>query len=120
MTLLKSSFLILSVIIMSCCSTTKTTNTSDNANNTDMESKKMLEEGFKKGVIVTSRKEGECPIMIQIIDEETYYLDPINIAEKYKVTDGEKIWFKFNGLRMMNRCDKANPISITEIQKRVE
>jgi len=121
MTLLNSSFLLLSVFVMSCCSSTKTTNTTENSNNVEMETKKMMEEGFKKGVIVTSRKEGDCPITIQMQDEETtYFLDPINIAEKYKVTDGEKIWFKFTGLKMMNRCDKASPISITEIQKRVE
>ena len=48
-----------------------------------------------------------------------YHLDPINITEEFK-KDGEKIWIKFGGLKMMNRCEKANPISIIEIQKRVE
>ena len=120
MTLLKTSFLLLSIIVMSCCSSTKTTSSTDNTNATEMESQKMLDEGFKKAVIVTSRKEGDCPITIQILAEEPYFLDPINIAEKYKVIDGDKIWVKYNGLRMMNRCEKANPVSLTEIMKRVE
>jgi len=105
---------------MSCCSSTKTTNDTNNSETANMETKKMLEEGYKMGVIVTSRKEGDCPITIQILDEENYLLDPINIAEMYKVIDGDKVWVKYNGLRMMNRCDKANPVSITEIKKRNE
>ena len=120
MTLLKTSFLIFSVFIISCCSSTKTTNTTENSNNVELETKKMMEEGFKKGIIVASDKEGDCPYTIQLMDENfPYYLDPINITEEFK-KDGEKIWFKFNGLKMMNRCEKANPVSLTEIMKRVE
>ena len=73
MTLLKTSFLIFSVLIISCCSSTKTTNTTGNSNNVEMETKKMMEEGFKKGIIITSRKEGDCPITIQILAEEPYF-----------------------------------------------
>ena len=120
MTLIKSTFLLLSIFIMSCCSSTKTTGNSNTADNSNMETKQMIEEGYKMGVIVTSRKEGDCPITIHIQGDETYYLDPINIAEMYKVIDGEKVWVKFTGLRMMNRCDKANPVSLTEIKKRME
>ncbi len=80
----------------------------------------MIEEGFIKGIIVTSKVEGDCPITIQVEGKEgSYFLDPINLEDNYK-NDGEKIWFKFAGLRRMNRCEKANPISIIEIQKRVE
>jgi hypothetical protein len=68
---------------------------------------------------VTSKAEGDCPFAIMVEAEEPYYLDPINLDESYKVA-GEKIWFKFRGLRMMNRCDKASPIEISEIQKREE
>ncbi len=120
MTLFKSTLLLASIIIMSCCSSTKSTSNSETSNTAEMESKKMMDEGYKMGVIVTSRKEGDCPITIQIQDEETYLLDPINIAEMYKVIDGDKVWVKYTGLRMMNRCEKANPVSLTEIQKRLE
>ena len=80
----------------------------------------MIEAGFIKGTIVTSKVEGDCPITIQVEGkEDAYFLDPINLEENYK-KDGEKVWFKFEGLRRKNRCNKANPISIIEIQKRVE
>jgi hypothetical protein len=86
-----------------------------------METKQMLIEGFTMGVIVTSEEEGDCPIVIQMQDgERTYFLDPINIAEMYTAIDGDKIWFKYHPLRMMNRCNKANPVSLTEILKRDE
>ena len=120
MTLFKSTLLLFSIFIMSCCSSTKTSTNNENSNTTEMETKKMIEEGYKMGVIVASRKEGDCPITIQILGKETYFLDPINIAEKYDVIDGDKVWVKFNGLRMMNRCEKANPVSLTEILKREE
>jgi hypothetical protein len=105
---------------MSCCSSTKSNTNSENTNTAEMETKQMMEEGYKMGVIVTSREEGDCPITIQILDEETYLLDPINIAEMYKIIDGDKVWVKYTGLRMMNRCEKANPVSLTEIKKRLE
>ncbi len=80
----------------------------------------MIEEGFIKGTIISSKIEGDCPITIQVEGKEgSYFLDPINLEDNYK-NDGEKVWFKFAGLRRMNRCEKANPISIIEIQKRVE
>ncbi len=113
------SILLFSMLLFSCNSTT-TSVSKDSENTNQMDSKKMIADGFTKGLIVTSKVEGDCPITIQIEGEErTYFLDPINIEDPYK-KDGEKIWFKYAGLRMMNRCLKANPISIIEIQKRVE
>jgi len=85
-----------------------------------MEVAKMIENGFKKGVIVASDKEGDCPFTIKLRDNDySYYLDPINLTEEFK-KDGEKIWVKFAGLRMMNRCEKANPVSIIEMHVREE
>ncbi len=119
MKFLKISLLLFSVLLFSCNSTNKTA-TNNTETETQMDAKKMMEEGFIKGVIVTSNKEGDCPITIQVETKEgTTLFDPINITEEYK-KEGEKIWFKFGGLRMMNRCIKANPISIIEIQKRGE
>jgi hypothetical protein len=81
---------------------------------------KMTSNGFKMGTIVTSEEEGDCAITIQLEDKDyQYFLDPINLEEGFK-TNGEKVWVKFNGLRMANRCIKANPVSIVEIQKREE
>ena len=46
----------------------------------------------------------------------TYYLDPIDLREDFQI-EGEQVWFKYGGLRRMNRCEKASPISIIEIIK---
>ena len=111
--------LFFSFLVFSCNTTINSV--SDSSENTiQIDSKKMIEAGFIKGTIVTSEVEGDCPITIQVQGKETpYFLDPINLDENFK-KEGENIWFKFAGLRMMNRCNKANPISIIEIQKRVE
>ena len=121
LTLLKTSITIFSVFIFSCgTSTRNTSNVTDKSNETKMETAKMMENGFKKGVIVASDKEGDCPYTIQLEDDNyKYFLDPINITEEFK-KDGEKIWVKFAGLRMMNRCEKANPVSIIEMHVREE
>lgn len=118
---MKSTLLLFAIVLFMSCSTTKNTKESmDKAQNTAMESKKMIENGFLAGTISESTAEGDCPFTIKVNgDEGSYFLDPINLDETYKI-DGEKIWFTYNGLRMMNRCDKASPISIKEIQKRVE
>ena len=121
LTLLKTSITIFSVFIFSFCTSTKnTSNDTINSNDTKLEVAKMMENGFKKGVIVASDKEGDCPYTIQLEDDNyKYFLDPINITEDFK-KDGEKIWVKFAGLRMMNRCEKANPVSIIEMHVREE
>ena len=123
MTLLKSLVVLFTMVLISCCSGKKTAAENSAAEtNTDitMHTQKMTADGFTKGLIVTSNIKGDCPISIQVEGREGFYfLDPINIEDPYK-KDGEKIWFKFAALRMMNRCVKANPISIIEIQKRAE
>lgn len=79
---------------------------------------KMIENGFLPGVIRSSSKENDCDYAIEVItNEENYFLDPINLDENYK-KEGTAIWFTFSPLRMANRCEKASPISINEIQKR--
>lgn len=75
--------------------------------------------GFVKGTIKAEPMGGACPYLIEVIGETTYYLDPINLMEYYQ-KDGLKIWFKYNGLKMMNRCEKGNPISLTELKERTE
>lgn len=115
-------FLVLATLTMlSCNSSAKTTeeNANDNSTETKMEVNKMKEAGFMSGTIVYSDKEGDCPYTIEVDSEDyNYMFDPINLDESYK-QDGMKIWFKFGGLRMMNRCVKANPVNILEIQERM-
>jgi hypothetical protein len=74
-----------------------------------------IDKGFTLGEIFLSNIEGDCPVTIKIDDKNgIYYLDPINLEEKYHI-DGLNVWFKYGGLRRMNRCQKANPITINEI-----
>jgi uncharacterized protein YceK len=117
---LKTFLVLFAFMLLSGCTSKKTTadamtDTERTALNT-----KMMENGFKMGTIVASKVEGDCPYTIQLVDDNySYYLDPINLDASFK-KHGEKIWLKFAGLKMMNRCEKANPISIIEIQKREE
>lgn len=117
---MKSTLLLFTIVLFMSCSSTKNTKETMDKTQTSMEAKKMIEKGFLAGTIVVSTKEGECPFTIKVKgDEDAFHLDPINLDESFK-RDGQKVWFTYNGLRMMNRCDNANPISIKEIQKRAE
>lgn len=125
---IKIAITIISTLILSCgttekqsqtTSTSETTTSSETTTNTEtMDSQKMLAAGYLLGTIVYSEKEGDCPYTIQMPGDkmEFYYLDPINLEEDFK-KDGQKVWIKFNGLRRMNRCDKATPAELVDIKK---
>ncbi|MBK5212637.1 MAG: hypothetical protein JJE55_03115 [Flavobacteriaceae bacterium] len=125
---LKTTLLIFSAFILSCGTTkkqTETTSTSETTtivetieNNEIMNPQKMIAAGYLLGTIVYSDKEGDCPYTIQMPGDkmEFYYLDPINLEEKYK-KDGQKVWIKFGGLERMNRCDKATPAQVIDMKK---
>ena len=122
MTLLKSLVFIFTLSIVSCCSTTKTVNETEKGSTTNivsMDTQKMMDEGYQKATTVASSLTGDCPITLQIEGDNSYLLDPINLEEGYKA-NGIKLWVKYTPLKMMNRCDKANPVNIVEIQKREE
>lgn len=121
MTLLKSLAVIFSIAVISCCSGKKTaTENSATETNNDItiNTQKMMESGFSKASIVESKIEGDCPFTIKI-EAGGMLLDPTNLDEGFK-KHNEKIWVKYAGLRMMNRCEKANPVRIEAIQKRAE
>jgi type III secretory pathway component EscV len=122
MTLLKSLVFLFALSIISCCSTTKTVKEAENGattNTVSMDTKKMMASGYEKATTVASSLTGDCPFTLQIEGDNSYLLDPINLEEDYK-KDGMKLWVKYTPLRMMNRCDKANPVNIVEIQRREE
>jgi hypothetical protein len=123
MTLIKSLSIFLFVAFVSCNSTNKSVVKNTNKSETEsikMKMEKMIEEGFSMGEIVFSDAENDCAYTIKLDNKEiSYYLDPINLDEAFQ-KDGMKVWVKYNGLRMMNRCDKANPVSLTDIQEREE
>lgn len=128
---LKTALTIIALTLLSCGSTEKQTRstaetttteatieTETNTDNEKMDAQKLRAAGYILGTIVYSDKEGDCPYTIQMPGDkmEFYYLDPVNLEEKFK-KDGQKVWIKFNGLRRMNRCDKATPAEITSIKK---
>ncbi|PKA82742.1 hypothetical protein ATE92_0879 [Ulvibacter sp. MAR_2010_11] len=125
MTFFKTSVAIVSLAIFSYCSSTKTNTNDSTLSNTpsaselSKESQKMLDAGFKRATIVASAVEGDCPYTLQMVEDNNALLDPINLEETYK-SNGMKVWVIYNGLRMMNRCEKANPVSIQDIRKRAE
>lgn len=112
MTLFKSIVFILSLSIISCSATKK------DSENASLEATKMMESGFSKASIVVSEIEGDWRFTNQL-SEGGIFLDPINLDAKYK-NQGEKVWVRHSGLKMMNRSEKANPNRIEEIQKRAE
>ncbi len=119
MKLFKLSIILTTVVLFASCSSKKNTaNAAKETSEMSMEAKKMTENGFKMGTIIASKKEGDCPYMIEVQGEtESYFLDPMNIDESFK-KNGEKIWFTYSPLRRMNRCVKANPVNIIEMKKR--
>ncbi len=94
-------------------------NTSDSKSDTQLiASKEMIEKGFSKGTIVSSKSAG-CPYILNV-EEYKDNLDPINLGEFFKAEIPESVWVKFSNLRMASRCNNARPISITEIKTRKE
>lgn len=124
--ILRTAFAIFSALVLSCGTAQKqtptptepTSNPETTTNNKIMDSEKMMAAGYKLGTIVYSDVEGDCPYTIKMLgdNKEFYYLDPSNLEESYK-KDGQKVWIKFNGLRRMNRCEKANPVELVAIKK---
>lgn len=115
----------MAVVLLASCNSKKvateaTTDATAETKTMSMNAKEMIKNGFTMGTIEESKAEGDCPFVIRIEGEDKpYFYDPINLDESFK-KHGEKIWFTFNGLRMMNRCERANPVSIVAIQKREE
>ncbi len=101
------------VVLFASCKNTKEV-AQDNAEQKITEEIVDLKE-YTTGVIVYSEKEGDCEYTIKLKDGLFY--DPINLEDAYKV-DGMAVYFKFRGLRMLNRCNKANPVSIEKMVKK--
>ncbi len=104
-------FLALGILVISCNTNKEVLETKD-----AMSEKMKLEEGFKKATVIYSTLEGDCPYTISV-EGESVLFDPVNLESNFKKNQ-EKVWVKYHPLRMPNRCDKANPVEITEIVKR--
>lgn len=123
---LKIVFVIFSSIILSCVSTQNQPQNVETNSPAEIEAKKIeakakMAEGYLPGRIIYSDLADDCEYTIQLKDgdKDFYYVDPINLDEKFN-TDGQTVWVKFGGLNRMNRCEKAAPVSIIEIEKRDE
>ncbi len=116
---MKSIILIASLALIIGCTSTKNTQPTETTMDESSEAKEMIAKGFLMGTIKAYETEGNCPFVIEVAGETPYYLDPIDLDESFKQND-MKVWFTFFGLRMMNRCEKANPVKINEIKKRAE
>ncbi len=124
MLFIKGTITALSVLLIACSSTNKATidkASEETVTNTEktMKETAMKEAGFLMAEVVASRVEGDCPFTLKVNASEPYFLDPVNITDEYK-KNGEKVWVKYSGLRMMNRCEKATPVNIVEIERRSE
>jgi len=77
----------------------------------------LISKGFTPGVIQKSTQKEDCIFTIQVSEQnkQPYFLDPINLDETYK-KNGLAVFFKYRALRMMNRCQRANPVEIQEMQ----
>ncbi len=101
------------ILLMFSCNSNKATSEDDSSLISD---KSNIENGFKKATVIYSETEGDCPYTISVEGETTLF-DPVNLGEEYKKSQAT-IWVKYRPLRMPNRCDKANPVEITDIDSR--
>jgi len=106
------SLIILTAFLVCSCNTKKKNMEQNNSRDQDM-----IVKGYTKGTIHYSDKEGDCPyqIIISTGENSLLYYDPINLSERFK-QDKAIVFFKFRGLRMMNRCPRATPIEVTEME----
>ncbi|RMA57259.1 hypothetical protein [Ulvibacter antarcticus] len=94
------SFILFVGLLHSCCTT-----------------KEKMTNDFTSGTIVHSTDENDCAYTIKVSNtENVLYLDPINLENMY-MKDGLKVQFQYKSLKMKNRCNKANPISLTKMTK---
>ena len=119
MNFIKTFFALIILTTVVACSSTKTKENSNENSTAEVVNKndKMINEGYTMGTIVFSDKADDCAYTIQLDGKTNVMYDPINLDVKYQ-KHNEKIWFTFSPLRRMNRCEKANPVSITDIKKR--
>ena len=125
--LAKFSFYLLFIFtFLSCVSSQNQSQNMETNSAAEIEAKKalaeqMMSDGYLPGRIIYSDLSDDCEYTIQLKrgEKDFYYVDPINLSKNFR-RDNQTIWVKFNGLRRMNRCEKATPVEITEIKNRDE
>jgi len=81
-----------------------------------IETEKMLAQGFNKGILKAS-KNNECPYILTV-GKYSDTLDPVNLEDFFEENIPTEVWVKYSSLRMANRCSDARPVSIQAIKKR--
>ncbi len=116
--ILKPVYIALFVLVVSGCNTIKERPIQNPESQiTKIKKAELIPEGFTAGVIQENTKKEDCLFTILVTSNsgEPLYFDPINLDEAYK-KDGIALFFKYRPLRMMNRCQRANPVEIQEMQ----
>ena len=119
--LIKFSAVLFLSMATSCDSmkTTTTSNKGEDINTINDMKSQLIADGYVAGTI-KYQSESKCPYVI--IDDSTQLkYDPINLdEEKYMrfKKDAEKVYFKYRPLRMMNRCNEAQPVELEDLKKR--
>ena len=121
-TIIKFSLVSLMAVSLSCNSAKTAVNDESAVNDTVTETSKQMEsqlinEGYSVGTMKYI-KNSKCSYII--VDEKTKVnFDPINIDnEKFSSFKSEnmKVFYKYRPLRMMNRCNEAQPIELEEMK----
>lgn len=111
---MKYLLLIIILVIMTSCKTSRELHDKENIENNFIASE-MKENGFMLGIIAKSDEDSNCEYIIHVNEEIQY--DPINLSDEFK-THNLEVWFKFIGLRRVNRCPNVSPIRIIEMIKK--
>lgn len=115
-------YILVILLSISNCKPTNTIGSNDNNSSNPIIkqniSKEMIEKGFSKGTIISSKSKG-CPYILNV-EEYKDNLDPINLSDFFKAEIPNQVWVKFASLRRPSRCNDARPVSILEINTRKE
>ena len=116
--IVKHMYVTLFILLGVCCSSKKTsTDIAPKSQINTVKKTELISKNFTPGVIQESPKNEDClfTILVSEQNKQPYSLDPINLDEAYK-KNGLAVSFKYRPLRMVNRCQSANPVEIQEIQ----
>lgn len=101
---------------LSCNAKKKSVKSEDATKQLEMVKEKMISEGFTMGTITAHKDGSGCPFTIKVDDSNIpYLLDPVNIEDGFK-KDGLMVWVKYIPMRMKNRCEGANPVTVSEMK----
>lgn len=102
------------IFLFSCNSSKGITDKDSNKESTES----LIQEGYVRAVIIKNKANSGCPLTVSM-ENSKELLDPLEIKPE-DFQNEEKIWIKYNSVRMMNRCNDARPVKVIGIKKRDE